>query len=186
MLSFTHACLQQSLTHFMALVFFCTPWKHQKISDTLKQFVGFCRRIGWVFLRFSNVFRGYTKRPVTWNEFTKVTRYFDKKSNVKILSRKELLPKNGCIVDTCLAEPLFRSTVSGGLKRFYNQTRHVASRDIMQLTLPATSILESYIKIRIDLNFYFHTPLWCLRRFYEGLYKTFWGTTKKCENRNLR
>ena len=29
----------------------------------------------------------------------------------------------------------------------------------------------------IKLNFYFHTSLWCL--------KTFWGTTKKCENENL-
>ena len=38
------------------------------------------------------------------------------------------------------------------------------------------------------LNFYFDTSLWCLKRFYEGiqgLHKTFWGTTKKCENNNL-
>ena len=38
------------------------------------------------------------------------------------------------------------------------------------------------------LNFYFHTSLWCLKRFYEGLkgpHKTFCGTTKKCENKNL-
>ena len=37
-------------------------------------------------------------------------------------------------------------------------------------------------------NFYFHTSLWCLKRFYEGLkglHKTFCGTTKKCENKNL-
>ena len=173
MLSFAHACLQQSLTHFMALAFFYTPWKHQEISNTLKQFVGFCRRIVWVCLRFSDVFRGYRKRPMIWNEFTKVTRYFDKKSNVKILSRKELLPKNGCIVDTCLAEPLFRSTVSGGLKRFYNQTRHVASRDIMQLTLPATSILESYIKIRIDLNFTFTLLCGASKGFMKAFLKHF-------------
>ena len=41
---------------------------------------------------------------------------------------------------------------------------------------------------KINLNFYFHTSLWCLKRFYEGLkdlHKTFWGTTKKCENKNL-
>ena len=33
-----------------------------------------------------------------------------------------------------------------------------------------------------------HTSLWCLKRFYEGLkgpHKTFSGTTKKCENKNL-
>ena len=38
---------------------------------------------------------------------------------------------------------------------------------------------------KINLNFNFHTFLWCLKRFYEGLkglHKTFWGTTKKCEN----
>ena len=50
-----------------------------------------------------------------------------------------------------------------------------------------------YIKIpgrreKINLNFCFHTSLWCLKGFYEGLkglHKTFWGTTKKCENKNL-
>ena len=43
-------------------------------------------------------------------------------------------------------------------------------------------------KENIKLNFYFHTSLWCLKRFYEGLkglHKTFWGITKKCENKNL-
>ena len=38
------------------------------------------------------------------------------------------------------------------------------------------------------LNFYFHTTLRCLRRFYEGLkglHKTFWGTAKNCESKNL-
>ena len=46
---------------------------------------------------------------------------------------------------------------------------------------------RSYIKI-INLNFYFHTSLRCLKRFYEDLkgpLKTFCGTTKKCENKNL-
>ena len=40
----------------------------------------------------------------------------------------------------------------------------------------------------INLNFYFHTFLWCLKGFYEGLkglHKTFWGTTKTYENENL-
>ena len=37
-----------SLRHFMALFFFCTPWKHQKASG---------------FLRFS----GGIERPVVWN-----------------------------------------------------------------------------------------------------------------------
>ena len=41
---------------------------------------------------------------------------------------------------------------------------------------------------KINLNFYSHTSLWCLKMFYEGLkglHKTFGGTTKKCENKNL-
>ena len=41
---------------------------------------------------------------------------------------------------------------------------------------------------KINLNFYFHTSLWYLKKFYEGpkgLHKIFWGTTTKCENKNL-
>ena len=38
------------------------------------------------------------------------------------------------------------------------------------LTLPAGYISESFIKIKIYLNYYFHTSLWCLKRFYEGLF----------------
>ena len=33
-------------------------------------------------------------------------------------------------------------------------------------TLP---VLKIKIEIKIELNFYFHTSLWCLKRFYEGL-----------------
>ena len=53
------------------------------------------------------------------------------------------------------------------------------------LTLPALCISENFFKIEINLNFYFHTSLWSLKRFYEGLHKTFRGTTKKCENKDL-
>ena len=51
---------------------------------------------------------------------------------------------------------------------------------------PCTS--ESCIKIKINLIFYFHTSLWCHKSFYEALkslHKSFWSTTKKCENKNL-
>ena len=37
------------------------------------------------------------------------------------------------------------------------------------LTLKDPFISESCIEIKIKLNFYFHTSLWCLKRFYEGL-----------------
>ena len=36
-------------------------------------------------------------------------------------------------------------------------------------TLKDPIISESCIEIKIELNFYFHTSLWCLKRFYEGL-----------------
>ena len=36
------------------------------------------------------------------------------------------------------------------------------------LTIPALCISESSIEIKIKTNFYFHTFLWCLKRFYEG------------------
>ena len=44
------------------------------------------------------------------------------------------------------------------------------------LPLSASYISENYFKIKINLNFYFRTSLWCLRRFYGGLkdlHKTF-------------
>ena len=42
---------------------------------------------------------------------------------------------------------------------------------------------------KTKLNFYFHTSLWCLKRFYEGLkglHRTFRGTAKKRENTNFK
>ena len=56
----------------------------------------------------------------------------------------------------------------------------------MTFTLTRSFKIKSCIKIEINLIFYFHTSLWCLKRFYEGLGKTFWDTTKKSENENLR
>ena len=43
----------------------------------------------------------------------------------------------------------------------------------MFLTLKDPFISESCTEIKIELN------------FQKGLHKTFWGTTKKCENKNL-
>ena len=41
----------------------------------------------------------------------------------------------------------------------------------INLTFPALCISDSYVKININLNFYFGNSLWCLKRFYEGLYE---------------
>ena len=52
------------------------------------------------------------------------------------------------------------------------------------LTLPSPCISEGCIKIKINLNFYFQTSFWCLRRLYEGFYglhKTVGGTTRSVE-----
>ena len=37
------------------------------------------------------------------------------------------------------------------------------------LTIHVPRILGTCIKIKFNLNFYFHTSLWCLKSFYEGL-----------------
>ena len=37
-----------------------------------------------------------------------------------------------------------------------------------KLTLNVPCISESRIEIKIKLNFYFHTSLWYLKKFYEG------------------
>ena len=56
--------------------------------------------------------------------------------------------------------------------KYLKPSRHVHSRKL--------------IKIKINLNFYFHTLM--PQKFYEdfeGLLKTFWSITRKCENENL-
>ena len=47
--------------------------------------------------------------------------------------------------------------------------RHFLTFCMKGLTLKDLFISESCIEIKIELNFYFHTSLWCLKRFYEGL-----------------
>ena len=54
----------------------------------------------------------------------------------------------------------------------------VLQASLLSLILPVPCIVESCVEIEIDLNFCFHTSLWCLKRFREG-------TTKNCENKNL-
>ena len=69
----------------------------------------------------------------------------------------------------------------------FNPLMHVSKWSDTFLTFPASCFSKSCIKIKINLNFYFHTSLWCRKRFHEGLkglQKTFYGTTKMCENKN--
>ena len=50
------------------------------------------------------------------------------------------------------------------------------------LIFPIQCVSESFTEIKIKLNIYFHTSWWCLKRF---VHKTYWDTSKKCENKNL-
>ena len=49
------------------------------------------------------------------------------------------------------------------------QIRGFKQMILENVTLPFSCISESCIEIKIKLNFYFHTSLSCLKRFYEGL-----------------
>ena len=49
------------------------------------------------------------------------------------------------------------------------------------LTLKDLFISESCIEIKIELNFYFHTSLWCLKGFYGGLMEAFKAFIKPFE-----
>ena len=53
------------------------------------------------------------------------------------------------------------------------------------LPFPPPCILESRIEIKVNLNFYFHTYLWYLKRFFEGLHKIFWSKEVWKQNFNL-
>ena len=73
----------------------------------------------------------------------------------------------------------FAKTVDG-----YKPWTIFTKRPILTLNVP----IPDKVKFKIKLNFYFDTSLWCLKRLHEGLeglHKPFWGTTKKCQNKNL-
>ena len=73
-------------------------------------------------------------------------------------------------------------------------SRHIPSKGSKhrkqwsRLTLLAPYISESCIKMKINLNLYFYTSSWLLKRFYEcliGLHEIFGSTRNKCENKSL-
>ena len=55
--------------------------------------------------------------------------------------------------------------------------------DVIPLTLNVPCIFESGIEIKIKWN-YFPSSLWYLKGLMQ-VFKTFRGTTKKCENKNF-
>ena len=80
---------------------------------------------------------------------------------------------------------LNKRTVNKGHLKTKSSVKSNASKYI---TLPVPCISENCIEIKIKLNFYYHTSLLCLKRFYEGLMKALGrpeNFTKKCENKNL-
>ena len=85
--------------------------------------------------------------------------------------------KCGGLNDTCLswAFKLLKSkTKFAWLIYFFMFT----STHTLYLTLPVLYILENCIEIKINLKLLFSHFFVVLKKFYEGLYKTFWGTTK--------
>ena len=60
-----------------------------------------------------------------------------------------------------------------GTQRFSDAFRRYRNRKLTRMGYP----FQSQAFQKIVLNFY--TSLWYLKRFYEGLYKTIWCTTKK-------
>ena len=48
------------------------------------------------------------------------------------------------------------------------------------LTLPVPSILQQLIETKKDINFYFHTSFWYLKKV-----SSFLGTKKKCKNKEI-
>ena len=58
--------------------------------------------------------------------------------------------------------------VAAVIYSFYNILT-TTRKGVPLLDLPTPRFSENYIKIKINLNFYFHTSLWSLKRFYEGL-----------------
>ena len=89
--------------------------------------------------------------------------------------------KEGLLLYPLLRLSLYKQNLTILLWRF-NSIFKCSNRNPLNPSRPNLGRRE-----KIKLNFYFHF-LWCLKRFYEGLkdlHKTFWGTTKKCENKNL-
>ena len=67
-------------------------------------------------------------------------------------------------------KPPFNTKDSADNRRTLENTRSqnycFRAEIIWLLTLPAPRISESWIKIKIYLNFYFYISLWCLKSFY--------------------
>ena len=67
-----------------------------------------------------------------------------------------------------------------GKDNYENLFRDKSSKD---LALLAPCISESRIEMKINLNLYFHTSLWYLKRFFKGLHETC-GSMQKCGNKD--
>ena len=80
----------------------------------------------------------------------------------KKASRADLI-KNRSDAYQSDAYPLNTKSFYQGLSLRANPPGHTLSKK--RLTLPAPCISESCIKININLNFYFHSCFWCLKRF---------------------
>ena len=79
-------------------------------------------------------------------------------------------------IKNCIKDKDVKDSTLLKLLRSNHETFCAIWYHLYNLILPVPCISESCIEIKIKLNFYFHTSLWCLKRFYEGLkglHKTF-------------
>ena len=100
------------------------------------------------------------------------------------------ITKSLCVIELqpslyALIETKHSSCSNNWDKVFKNEPSKICGRQSLKIF--TWSILEYFIsfnpfcpdprrRAKINLNFYFHTSLWCLKRFYEGLkglHKTF-------------
>ena len=108
----------------------------------------------------------YRKTPVAWNGLSECKTSPDKFLNRTKISRETSKFFWSCPALSSKCEDL--KACSGNPANLFHWTWNNR-----KITLKDPFISESCIEIKIKLNFYFHTSLWCLKRFYEGLYKTF-------------
>ena len=70
----------------------------------------------------------------------------------------------------CCYLEIFSATIIAFFEAIALKEVHILSyfHKSLLITLNILCISESCIEIKIKLNFYFHTSLWCLKRFLEG------------------
>ena len=131
---------------------------------------------------FSDVFRGYRNETLDWNGLNKVHQTKREKRTTLLLctSDKEI---EGSVSRIGNAFPINKNNICHPQMfcKYFSGERWVifsslwihSGKDVLNPSRPSPWRRE-----KTNLNFCFHTLLWCLKRFYR-LRKTFWGHHKR-------